>query len=284
MPLLEETVNKRLMEKYSFLMSIYYNDNPDYLSSALDSMIGQSYPADEIVLVKDGKIGEDLQKIIDEYEKKGINLVQVQIPENVGLGAALNEGLKHVRNDLTARMDADDICVPDRCKLQVKEFEKTPELDIISSPVLEFEGSIENIICERKVPVTNEEIYKCARIRDPFNHPAVMYRKKTVLAVGGYSDYRKNQDTDLWIKMLLNKAKCRNLEKPVLYFRFDDKTFARRKSFQCLNTLLEIRYNAWRSGFCSFGTFAMIAVMQTIKFIMPVKLQKLVRKNRILGL
>ena len=262
------------MDKYSVLMTVYTKDNPEYFSLALDSMVNQTYQPDEIVLVKDGPVTDQLQKVIDDHIESGAPIVQVQLPENKGLGLALNEGIKVIKNELIARMDSDDYSLPERCELQVKEFEKNPKLDIIGCPVLEFVGTIDNIVGERKVPLTNEEIYRFAKKRDPFNHPTVMYRKTAVEAVGCSSDYRKNQDTDLWIKMLSNHVTCMNLAEPVFRFRFDEGTYKKRKSWINTKILIEIRYKAWKSGFNSFGEFLMVAMAQLGMYILPVGFQK----------
>ena len=262
------------MEKYSILMTVYTKDNPEYFSLALDSMVNQTYKPDEIVLVKDGPVEEALQEVIDNHLVAGAPIVQVQLKKNKGLGLALNEGIKVIKNELIARMDSDDYSMPKRCELQVREFEKDSKLDIIGCPVLEFVGSIDNIVGERKVPLTNEEIYKFSKKRDPFNHPTVMYRKSAVEAAGCYSDYRKNQDTDLWIKMLSNGATCKNLAEPVFCFRFDERTYRKRKSWINTKILIEIRYKAWKSGFNSFREFLMVAVAQLGMYILPVGFQK----------
>lgn len=262
------------MEKYSVLMTVYINDNPEYFAMALDSMIDQTLKADEIVLVKDGPISEVLQKIIDDRISHGIPIVQVQLQKNRGLGLALNEGIRIIKNELIARMDSDDYSLPERCEMQVREFENNSKLDIIGCPVLEFVGTIENIVGERKVPLTNEEIYKFAKKRDPFNHPTVMYKRSAVVRAGCYSDYRKNQDTDLWIKMLSNKVVCKNLSDPVFRFRFDEGTYKKRKSWINTKSLIEIRYKAWKSGFNSFGEYLMVAMTQLGIYILPEGFQK----------
>lgn len=262
------------MEKYSVLMTVYMKDNPEHFSLALDSMENQTYKPDEIVLVKDGLVADTLQKVIDDHIATGSPIVQVQLPQNKGLGMALNEGIKVIKNDLIARMDSDDYSMPERCELQVKEFEKNQKLDIIGCSVLEFKGTTDNIVGERKVPLTNEDIYSFAKKRDPFNHPTVMYRKIAVEKAGFYSNYRKNQDTDLWIKMLSNQAVCMNLSEPVFYFRFDENTYKKRKSWINTKILIRIRYKAWKSGFNSFGEFLMVAAAQLGMFILPVAFQK----------
>lgn len=262
------------MEKYSVLMTVYTKDNPEYFSLALDSMVNQTYAPDEIVIVKDGPVVKELQKVIDDYISAGAPIVQVQLPKNKGLGLALNEGLKVIKNELIARMDSDDYSLPERCELQVREFEKNPKLDIIGCPVLEFVGTIDSIVGERKVPLTNKAIYAFAKKRDPFNHPTVMYRKSAVMKAGCYSDYRKNQDTDLWIKMLSNHVVCKNLAEPVFRFRFDEGTYKKRKSWINTKILIEIRYKAWKSGFNSFGEFMTVATAQLGMYVLPVGFQK----------
>ncbi len=267
------------MQKYSVLMTVYKKDNPEYFALSLKSMVEQTYPADEIILVKDGAVTAKLQNIIDNYERAGVPIHQVQLKKNQGLGLALNEGIKHCKNELIARMDSDDYSLPIRCELQVKEFEKNPELDIIGCPVDEFVGTIDNVVASRNVPLTNEKIYKFAKKRDPFNHPTVMYRKSAVEKVGCYSDYRKNQDTDLWIKMLKNNAVCMNLSAHVFRFRFDKETYQKRKLWVNTKILIEIRYKAWKSGFNSFFEFVEVASVQLGMYILPVGFQKFVYKK-----
>ena len=260
-------------------MTVYKNDNPDYFALSLDSMLKQTYLPDEIVLVKDGPITERLQQVINERLDYGIRIKQIQLDNNIGLGLALNAGLSECTNELIARMDSDDFSMPNRCELQVKEFENNPKLDIIGCPVDEFIDNIDNIVGCRNVPLTNEDIYDFAKRRDPFNHPTVMYRKSAVMAVGMYSNYRKNQDTDLWIKMLRNNAICMNLIEHVFRFRFDEGTYKKRKSWINTKILIEIRYRAWRSGFNSFFDFLIVTFSQLGVYILPVWFQRLLYKN-----
>lgn len=255
-------------------MTVYTKDNPDYFALSLDSMINQTCKPDEIVIVKDGSIRKQLQDIIDSRKNRQVKIIQLQLPVNKGLGLALNEGIKICKNELIARMDADDYSMPNRCELQLKTFEKYPDLDIIGCPVDEFVDDIDNVVGCRNVPYTNDEIYVFAKKRDPFNHPTVMYKKSVVLKAGMYSDYRKNQDTDLWIKMLSNGAQCMNLKEHVFRFRFDSDTYRKRKSWVNTKILLEIRYKAWQSGFNTFFDFLLVATSQIGVYILPVWFQR----------
>lgn len=261
------------------LMSVYCKDNAEYLKLAINSMLSQTLMPDEIVIVKDGKIPDELENIILEFKKNFSNIVEVQLARNIGLGLALNEGLKVCKNDLVARMDADDISLPARCEHQVKMFMKNKKLDIVGCPVIEFSGNIENVVGKRKVPLTNDDIYKYSKRRDAFNHPAVMYRRSKVLKCGGYNEYRKNQDTDLWIRMLANGCKAANLDEYLFMFRFDENTYRKRKSWLNTKSLIHIRWYAYKIGFSSFCDFLAVSFSQLAIFLLPVSFQKFVYKK-----
>lgn len=267
------------MEKYSVLMTVFNNDRPEFFVISLDSMLNQTIKPDEVVIVKDGPINDDLQNVINQRLNRDVPIHQLQLEKNLGLGLALNEGLRICRNELVARMDSDDYSLPQRCQLELIEFSKNQKLDIIGCPVDEFTGDINNIVGCRLVPYTNGEIYKYAKKRDPFNHPTVMFKKSVVEKAGWYSNYRKNQDTDLWIKMLRNNAICMNLKEHVFRFRFGEDTYKKRKSWINTKILIEIRYKAWRNGFNSLFEFLQITFAQLIIFILPLKFQKYIYKH-----
>src|SRR5699024_2389598 len=109
----------------------------------------------------------------------------IELKENVGLGMALNEGLKACKNELVARMDTDDISLPTRCEKQLHEFLTNPDLSIVGTNTDEFYESPNDIVSSRIVPTKHEDILSFSKRRSPFNHPTVMYRKTDVLNVGG---------------------------------------------------------------------------------------------------
>lgn len=260
---------------YSVLMTVYRADDPGFLRLSLESMLNQTVPSDDIVVVKDGPVPDALEQVIAQLRQANPGRIHpVQLPENVGLGLALNAGLDACRHELVARMDADDISLPQRCEKQLQLFAEDPQLDIVGCPVQEFSGDPSNIVGCRNVPLTQEEILRFARRRDPFNHPTVMYRKSKVLQYGPYDNYRKNQDTALWIKLLSAGCKGANCPEPLFLFRFDDKTYQRRKSWVNTKLLLQIRWDGYRRGFNSLWDFLVVAVGQLGIFLMPVGLQQ----------
>lgn len=108
------------MEKFSVLMSVYYKEKASNLSEALDSILNQTIIPDEILIVEDGPLTEELSMVISKYTKKYNIIRTFKINENVGLGVALQKGLLECSNEIIARMDSDDISVPDRFEKQLK--------------------------------------------------------------------------------------------------------------------------------------------------------------------
>ncbi len=258
-------------------MTVYSGDSPLFFQQSLMSMVNQSFKPDEIVLVKDGPIPKSIQLIINEVNKLTTGLIkEIQLEKNVGLGLALNEGLKACNNELIARMDSDDISLPKRCERQIIEFEKNPSLDIVGCPVYEFIDSTENVVGIRRVPLTMNLIKKYVRRRDPFNHPTVIYRKSKLLEIGGYKDLRKNQDTDLWLRMINNGCIGMNIPEVLFFFRFNNNTYKKRKSWINTKLLISIRYEAYKLKYCSLLDFCIVAFSQVGIFILPTKIQKII--------
>ncbi len=257
-------------KKYSVLMSVYKNEFPEYFNASLSSMVNQSLTPDEIVIVKDGPISESLEEIINTYAKEYPRLFSViALEQNVGLGKALNEGLRRCRNELVARMDTDDISLKNRCELQVNEFIRDNHLDILGSNIDEFYEKPDEIVSSRIVPSDHEAIVKFSKRRNPFNHPTVMYRKSVVLSNGGYGDYRRNQDLDLFVRMLNNGSKSKNINQSLVLFRANKDNFKRRKSWEKCGSNISILYSFWRRGYSSLIDFAVVAASQIIVFISP---------------
>ena len=167
-----------MMQNYSVLMSVYYKEKPEYLEQAIESVQSQTFPTDDFILVCDGPLNDALDKVIAKKQQEmGITLNVVRLAKNGGLGNALNEGIKHCKNELIARMDNDDIAYPDRCEKQLAVFNEHPEVSICSGIVEEFTTDPNTVDAKRVPPETNAEIVEFAKKRNPFNHPCVMYEK-----------------------------------------------------------------------------------------------------------
>lgn len=233
--------------KYSVLMSVYYKEKPEYLKASIDSMIKQTIKPDQIVLIKDGPLTEALDDVIREYEDNPIVDV-VELKENVGLGKALNIGLEKCRNKIVARMDTDDISIPDRCEKQLLILNQNKDVSVIGTGVAEFIGDPSNIVAYKKVYKEHEDIKRQMKYRNPMNHPSVMYRKEDVILAGSYKHWFLNEDYYLWIRMLQKGYKFSNINEPLVLMRITDETYLRRGGWKyfitqknCLIICLKIK-------------------------------------------
>lgn len=251
-------------DKYSVLMSVYYKEKPEYLQQSIESILNQTAPTDDFVLVCDGPLTSELDSVIAQYS----TLHVVRLKENGGLGRALNEGMKHCQHDLIARMDSDDISRPDRCERELRVFRDHPEVDIVSGTIEEFITSPEEVYSRRVLPEKSPEIVEFAKKRNPFNHPAVMYRKSAVEAAGGYKDFYLLEDYFLWIRMILRGCKGYNIQEPVLWMRAGSDLYKRRSGWKYVGSEKKlfsymlnkgfIRKNEYTSAMISRAAGAMV--------------------------
>lgn len=212
-------------------MSVYSKDNADHFEISVESMLNQTVIPDEIVIVKDGPLNEALENTTKKLSEHKI-IKFVTLEKNKGLGNALKVGLESCKNEYIARMDSDDIAVANRCEKQLLNFKNTPDLSIIGTTVAEFIDSSHNVVSYRRVPKNHIDIVRFMKKRSPFNHPSVMFKKSEVLKAGGYQHWYLNEDYYLWIRMLLNGCKFKNIDEPLLYMRISNDTFLRRGGWE----------------------------------------------------
>lgn len=235
--------------KFSVLLSLYYKESPTCLCESLDSLFAQTLLPNEIILVKDGPVTPELDGVVGTFVANHPEMRVVALKENMGLGKALNEGLKYCSYDLVARMDTDDICKLNRFERQVEFMEKHPEVDVVGAWIDEFQQDISNVTSTRKLPETHEDIVRFGQQRNPMNHPVVMFRKKAVEAVGSYQSFYLFEDYYLWVRMLLNGSKFHNIQESLLFFRSSRDVFRRRGGFKYACVETRFQWTLYKSGY-----------------------------------
>lgn len=267
---------------YSVLMSVYKKENPRYFKEAINSMLQQTIPPNDFVLVCDGPLTEGLNEVVAEFQHTIPDIFQViRLEQNVGLGKALQIGIKNCKNELIARMDSDDISVKSRCEQQLKCFDNDKTLDVCSGSIAEFEHNITNIIAFRQLPCEDEKIKKFAKRRNPINHMAVMYRKKAVLDAGNYQELPLAEDYFLWARMLMKKKKFKNLESILVYARIDNGMFKRRGGIRYVKSILILQKKLKRIGFISARNYIENCVIRCSIALVPEKMRAYFYKKRL---
>lgn len=263
------------MDKYSVLMSVYNKDSPAELKQSIDSMLAQTVLCDQFVLVEDGPLSEELTKAIEYYDGTCTGLFTiVKLTKNSGLGKALDKGLLVCRNELVARMDADDISLPERCEKLLKLFDENPRLGLAGTNIDEFYDDPLNIVSSRVVPSDYESIVRFMRRRSPFNHPTVMFKKSEVIRCGGYGEMRRKQDLDLFSRMINMGCYALNINESLLLFRSNEGNYRRRKSWEYCKSYIDVERENYRRGYCSFWDLTVVTIGQFVMHIAPMRVMK----------
>lgn len=271
---------EQALEAFSVLMSLYEKEKPEYLGQCMKSILHQTVIPNQIVIVKDGPLTEELEAVLMSYVKRNPKLYTiVPLDTNQGLGLALAEGILHCRYDLVARMDTDDLSVKTRFECQLKEFQADPKLDICGSHIVEFEDSPKNIVSKRSVPLEDADIKGYQKRRDAFNHVTVMYRKSMVLKAGNYQSCLLMEDTLLWVHMIQAGAKCRNIDKSLVYVRVGEDMFRRRGGWSYLLKYREGRKKVRETGYISWYDYLITVGIQCIVVFIPANIRGIIFKK-----
>lgn len=236
---------------FSVSMCVYGKDNPVCFKQAVDSILDQTVMPSEVVLVVDGPVPDELGNIIKNYEVNPIFKV-LRLSQNRGHGIARRTGLENCSNDLVALMDADDLSVKNRFELQLQEFKKSPNLDIVGGYISEFIDSPQNVVGKRIVPLYDAEIKEYLKKRCPMNQVTVMFKKESVQKVGGYIDWFCNEDYFLWIRMTLANMRFNNVPDILVNVRVGRDMYKRRGSWKYFKSESKIQWLMFRKKLISF--------------------------------
>lgn len=260
-------------EAFSVCMSVYGRDDPQWLRAAADSILDQTVPPDEVVLVVDGPVPEPLARVIRKYEE-GQRFRVIRLAENRGLGNARRVGLAGCKHSLVAVMDADDICLPDRFEKQLAAFAADPALSVVGGQIREFIGTPEQTAGYRSVPLTDGQIRAYMKTRCPLNHMTVMFRKEAVEAAGGYRDWFWNEDYYLWLRMYLAGAKFANVPDVLVQVRVGADMYQRRGGTRYFASEMKLQNYMLRHKVIGLGTYLMNAAKRlVVQVLLPNRLR-----------
>ena len=265
--------------KFSVSMCTYGNDNPEWLETAIESVLNNTVKPDEIVLVVDGPVNEDLDCVISKYETSDIFKV-VRLPSNVGHGEARRIGLEGCTYELVALMDSDDISVPERFEKQLSMFDNDDTLSVVGGNITEFIGETTNIVGKRVVPESDSEIKEYIKDRCPMNQVTVMFKKSDVESVGGYIDWFCEEDYYLWLRMYLNDMKFQNLPDVLVNVRVGEEMYNRRGGLKYFISEAKLQKYMLDKKVIGFGTyFANVIKRLIVQVILPNRIRGWVFKK-----
>lgn len=234
--------------KVSVLMSVYVKEKPEYMQAALESVVNQTYPVSEIVLIEDGPLTDTLYDVINFYQSKYPSVIRTfAFEQNQQLGRALAKGVELCRNELVARMDTDDIAMPDRIEKQVAYMQAHPEVHVLGGAIREFndEGTVDRV---KLMPKTQEEILSYVKNRNPLNHMTVMFRRSAILEAGNYQHFPYLEDYSLWSRMLSKGYQIRNIDEILVKARTSMALVKRRSGWAYFKDFARLRKFQYELG------------------------------------
>lgn len=268
-------MSELFLPPYSLLMSVYKNDNPDYLDTAIRSMEAQTVPFHDLVLVCDGPLTPGLDAAIGSWQAKlGDRLTLVRLPQNGGLGAALAAGLPACRCETVARMDADDVSRPERMeKLLCKMTDEG--LDLVGGAIEEFDKKPGDMGSVRMPPLDKADIDTWLKGRNPFNHMSVVFDRHVVEQAGGYQPFPWMEDYWLWARMIAGGCRCANIPDVVVDVRTGEGMYARRSNVAYLKSQVRFFAELRKLGLVGRADQVKAVAQRTMATILPTGLVKL---------
>ena len=263
-------IEKEKAIQFSVLISVYKKEKPEYLKTALQSIINQTLKPTEIVIVKDGLLTQELDDCIKKYENKYSELIKiVAFKENRGLGLALRDGVTACKYDYIARMDSDDIAKPERFAKQFQYLKQHPKTALLGTWITEFSKDENKPDTLTKLPCSHQEILKYAKKRNPFRHMTMVLKKEAVIKAGNYRDFLWFEDYDLFVRMIQKDYIVENIPEYLVNVRADEEMFARRGGWQYLKQDYKFQKVLIETGFITVSEFFMNIVIRTIVRLMP---------------
>ena len=262
------------MKTVSIISTTYDKEKADNLGYCLKAIFNQNRMPDRVVLVADGTLTLELYKVVDHYLFNYPDIFVFHETENKGNWHASNTAISLCDTDIIAKIDSDDILLPDYTQKILEVFENE-EADVCGVYIEEFDTETGEAKSVKKTPVTDEEIRKFAKTRNPFNNPGIAFSKKLADEIGGYNEMIRCEDYDFVVRLLMAGARGRNIPEVLVRYRTSKENMKRRKNWINTKWFIISRWRIHKMGFSSLKDFVIPSLAQLLLFILPVRLTKL---------
>jgi len=261
------------MSKVSVIMST--KNGEQYIEDALNSLLTQTIENLQIIVVDDGSTDNTLN-ILNQYKSK-CHLVILHNSRSMGLAYSLNLALKYADGEYVARMDDDDISLPERLRKEKLFLQNNTEYDFVGSGAAMFDENGVFGKWQPKTKISLKELFKGT----VYIHPTVMFRTKALKAVEGYStalEMNRIEDWNLWLNLYFNGFKGYNIPEVLFKYRETSGSFKKRNFKRRINQFAMLKF--WRKKMKLKGIYRIIPYIPLIKGIVPQKLIQIYHKHK----
>lgn len=255
-----------------------YNEPQEFITASIESVLVQTYTNWEL-LIADDSTNEGTIQIIDSFAQKDKRIKIIREKTRMGFVKALNIGLKYSKGIYIARMDGDDIALPDRLEKEIDYLQKNQDVDVIGGAmnIINEKGEI---VSERFYPLGGYKLHLWTIFRNPLAHPTVMFRS-TIVQEGFFynEEQKKAEDIEFWLRLKKNKFNIQNLPDKVLNYRVVGNLGLKRNRENWL-----YNFRARKMNFCwRYPLFSILSIIISFMFVItPNKVVKYIykRENR----
>lgn len=268
------SVKKDIIPMISVVMSVYNEEQ--HVSQAMESILNQTFNDFEFIIVNDGSVDKTYE-IIKRYAEKDKRIRIINHAKREGLANSLNDGIKIAQGKYIARMDADDISLPERFQRQVEFMERNPQTGAIGSCYQEVDES-GNILPRKQNPRSWKDIKKALFFYNPISHPTVMIRKEVLKKAGTYDEtFPTSQDYELFSR-IAQFSELRNHDEVLLIRRFPKKVSGGKMQRQTIDSLI-IQIRMLKRG--SYPLHYVVFMLKNlIALVIPVSFREKIRRWR----
>ena len=260
--------------KISVVMAVY--NGQKYVREAIESILNQTFRDFEFIIVDDGSI-DTTSEILKEYAREDERIKIITNPKNIGLTKSLNKAIKVAQGKYIARMDADDISLPERLERQIEFMRKNPEVGLLGTAYYEMNLKGE-IVGDKFFPTSDKKLKKILIKYNPFFHASVMIRKEILDKIGLYNEnIPKAQDYDLWFRVT-RSHKLANLDEPLMKRRYTKEMISIKKENEQIFWAQKARAGAIQRGqYSKWAYFYLLRPFLVLKI--PIFWRKSLRKH-----
>lgn len=219
------------MRFLSVIMPIY-NEKREWLISSIESILDQTFKEFEFIIIIDNPLNKEAIGLVDHYSRCDKRIKYYVNEENIGLVNTLNKGLSLCRGDFIARMDADDIALPDRLKKQVDFLENNPDVGLVGSNWVCIDEEDKILFKHGRLATDFNFIKNNIKYNNMFLHPSWLFRREILKNGLKYRNIEFCEDYDFISLLITNNIKITNLNEYLMKYRVRSSSITGSKSFE----------------------------------------------------
>ncbi|MGD0077163.1 MAG: glycosyltransferase [Sedimentisphaerales bacterium] len=254
------------MKQITVVMSVY-NEPLEWLQHSIDSILAQTFEAFEFIIINDNPQRRENKDILKSYSNKDGRISIIENNENLGLAESLNKGIRQAQGKYIARMDADDISLPERFELQHRFLEKHKDVFMVGTSAQIMDGN--GLLREKTIMHSSHKqiVDNILAGRMAFYHSTIMLRNEGFL----YRDKLNNaEDYDFYLNLLLKGKRFGNIKEVCLNYRMSGQGISmtkKRRQVIMSKLALKFYYEKLQNGYDSYDKLDFNNEEQLVKFI-----------------